>query len=147
MDQMDLINSTFWTDSTTVLKYIANEQLRFKTFVANRIAVVRESTKLEQWKYVNTSINPTDCASRGLMPTKFMKNLSWSHRPAFLKEPEFQWPGRFDDTMVNEDNDNEVRHTATVNLTDASEDVQAVNKLLNHYSSWYRVKRAVAWIL
>ena len=145
--QMDLINSTFWTDSTTVLKYIENEKLRFKTFVANRIAVIRESTKLEQWKYVNTSINPADCASRGLMPTKFMKNLSWFHGPAFLKEPEFQWPGRLDDTRVNEDDDNEVRHTATVHLTDASEDVHAVNKLLNHYSSWYRVKRAVAWFL
>ena len=31
--------SYFWTDSTSVLKYIKNENKRFKTFVANRLAV------------------------------------------------------------------------------------------------------------
>lgn len=90
--QMNLLDSIFWTDSTTVLKYIENETLRFKTFVANRIATIRETTTPQQWRYVSTSVNPADCASRGLMPTKFMRNQSWFHGPAFLKGPECQWP-------------------------------------------------------
>ncbi|KAJ8333724.1 hypothetical protein SKAU_G00410430 [Synaphobranchus kaupii] len=143
--QMDLLNSAFWTDSTTVLKYIENETLRFKTFVANRIATIREATRPQQWKYVNTSVNPSDCASRGLTPTKFMKSLSWFHGPAFLQEPECRWPDRPDELKIERDN-SEVRHLATVHLTHAAEDTDAVSKLINHYSSWYRLKRAVAWV-
>ena len=35
------INSeTFWTDSTTVLKYLRNETRPFQVFVANRVQVI-----------------------------------------------------------------------------------------------------------
>ena len=37
--QIPLEQSTFWTDSTTVLRYIDRETARFKTFVANRIGL------------------------------------------------------------------------------------------------------------
>ena len=33
--------SVFWTDSMTVLRYIANTSTRFQTFVANRISLIR----------------------------------------------------------------------------------------------------------
>lgn len=144
--QMNLLESTFWTDSTTVLKYIENENLRFKTFVANRIAVIRELTNPQQWRYVGTAINPADCASRGLAPSKLMKSLSWFHGPAFLKTPERQWPERPDKERIDKD-DSEVRHATMVHLTNAAENVHTLNKLINHYSSWHRVKRAVAWMI
>lgn len=35
--QMPLMDSVFWTDSTSVLKYVKNETSRFQTFVANRV--------------------------------------------------------------------------------------------------------------
>ncbi|KAK7880408.1 hypothetical protein WMY93_032954 [Mugilogobius chulae] len=37
-----LQESVFWTDSTSVLKYVNNEDRRFHTFVANRIATIRD---------------------------------------------------------------------------------------------------------
>lgn len=92
--QLELQESVFWTDSTTVLKYIESNTLCFKTFVANRIAIIRESTKPQQWKYINTSANSADCASRGLAAAKLMKNLTWIHGPPVLQEPECLWPGR-----------------------------------------------------
>ncbi len=46
--EMELLDFVFWTDSTNVLRYIDIEKLSFKTFVANRIAIIRESTKLQQ---------------------------------------------------------------------------------------------------
>jgi len=58
--EVPLMESVFWTDSTTVLKYIVNDALRFKTFVANRVSFIREATTSSQWKYVNTSQNPAD---------------------------------------------------------------------------------------
>lgn len=35
---------TFWTDSMTVLRYSANESKRFHTYVANRVAIIREDS-------------------------------------------------------------------------------------------------------
>ncbi|XP_057184323.1 uncharacterized protein LOC130550835 [Triplophysa rosa] len=144
--EVKLLESTFWTDSTTVLRYIENEKLRFKTFVANRIAIIRESTKPQQWRYVNTSKNPADCASRGLTCERFMKNISWIHGPSFLKEPENMWPEKILVKSIQAD-DEEVKQSASVNLVCTSEGMDTVIRLINHYSDWYRLKRAVAWIL
>ena len=69
--EVPLMESVFWTDSTTVLKYIKDDALRFKTFVANLVFFIREATTLSQWKYVNTSQNPADQASRGLNIKRF----------------------------------------------------------------------------
>ncbi|XP_039608848.1 uncharacterized protein LOC120528780, partial [Polypterus senegalus] len=63
--QMPLRESTFWTDSTTVLKYISNESTRFKTFVANRISVIRDHSQPSQWRYVTSVLNPADQALEG----------------------------------------------------------------------------------
>ena len=53
-----------------VLKYIANEKLRFVMFVANRVAVIRLESSPEQWRQVRSEINPADYASRGIQPSE-----------------------------------------------------------------------------
>ena len=82
--QMELHQSAFWTDSTTVLKYIENNTSRFKTFVANRVSNIWVSTKPAQWRFINTSTNPAACASRGLTAAKLMSDLDWIQGPTFL---------------------------------------------------------------
>ena len=49
---------TFYTDSKVVLGYIQNESCRFYTYVANRIQIIRQASSPEQWKNINTSVNP-----------------------------------------------------------------------------------------
>lgn len=39
--ELELSQSVFWTDSTSVLKYIGNEDKRFHMFVANRVSAIR----------------------------------------------------------------------------------------------------------
>lgn len=58
--------------------------------------------------YVNTSVNPANCASTGITPNKFMKNLSWFHSPVFLKGLDYRWPDRPDEFRI-EGEDSEVR--------------------------------------
>ena len=41
-------DSIFWTDSTCVIRYIENEENRFTTFVANRVAAIREQSLPKQ---------------------------------------------------------------------------------------------------
>lgn len=142
--EIDLQDSAFWTDSTAVLKYIANEALRLKTFVANRIAAIKENTNVEQWNHVDTSENPADCASRGLTVEKFLANHSWTQGPSFLKDASRKKTEGHKCMNFSED-DQEVRKTMLV-LSTVTED-SAVGRLISHYSSWLRLKRAIAWIL
>ncbi|KAJ8349111.1 hypothetical protein SKAU_G00277000 [Synaphobranchus kaupii] len=58
--QMKLESSTYWTDSTSVLKYINNQTTRFHTYVANRIAVIHNLSQRHQWRHVRTKENPAD---------------------------------------------------------------------------------------
>ena len=86
------IDSWFWTDSTTVLRYIRNEKTRFHTFVANRLAVIREGTSPKQWRYVNGSLNPADIASRGARGIDLIKNKGWFSGPNFLGKKNMNGP-------------------------------------------------------
>lgn len=54
-------DSVFWTDSTSVLKYLNNEDRRFHTFVANRISTIREASEPSQWRHVGSKDNPAEC--------------------------------------------------------------------------------------
>ena len=51
----DEIEEHFWCDSKVVLGYIANDARRFHVFVANRVQLIRDSTRVSQWHYVQTA--------------------------------------------------------------------------------------------
>ena len=81
-----------WTDSMTVLYMINNSSKRFPTFVANRLAKINELSEPSQWRYVNSSLNPADDASRGIETSKLKQNSLWINGPDFLKYSEDKWP-------------------------------------------------------
>ena len=68
----DVDSVTFWTDSTTVLRYIRNKTSRYHTYVANRVGYVFENSDEKQWKYVKSSLNPADDAARGITVAKYL---------------------------------------------------------------------------
>ena len=80
--------SLFWTDSMCVISYIRNNDKRFHTFVANRIAIIQDATSPSQWRYVNSEGNPADDASRGLTLDSIIFKNRWINGPDFLWEPE-----------------------------------------------------------
>jgi hypothetical protein len=84
--------TTFWTDSTSVVRYVENEHKRFHVFVANRIAVIRERSVPTQWRHVNDKLNPADYASRGLSINAFLKTSQWINGPEFLWNSNAEWP-------------------------------------------------------
>lgn len=63
-----------------------------------------------------------------------------------MKDPEHIFPVRSDQLSIGKD-DLEVRKTVTVNPTCATEAEGPIDKLISHYPKWYKLKRAVAWIL
>ncbi|XP_063970833.1 uncharacterized protein LOC135157819 [Lytechinus pictus] len=81
----------FWTDSMSVLGYVTNQTARFKTFVANRVAVIRDRSEPRQWRYVESSMNPADSCSRGVEVSKFLQWKACKDGPEFLKNPDNEW--------------------------------------------------------
>ena len=76
--------SIFWTDSMSVLRYVKNENKRFHTFVANRIAMIRESSSPDQWYHLEGITNPGDHISRGLSAKGLLSCDKWLMGPEFL---------------------------------------------------------------
>ncbi|XP_064647101.1 uncharacterized protein LOC135499959 [Lineus longissimus] len=137
--------STFWTDSTTVLHYIRNTTKRFQTFVANRIAVIHDGTTPGQWKYVPTKQNPADYASRGMSAKAILNDTKWSQGPDFLNASKDMWPELPIDSSDDQlENDSEVKKDVATCAAQLKED-NPTERLLTHYSDWYRVRKAIAW--
>lgn len=146
--QLNLEESIFWTDSQSVLKYIYNQNKRFHTFVANRLSVIHDLSKEDQWKYVDSKQNPADDASRGLNIESLLKSKRWLQGPEFLKNEESQGPQNPDEASQNyiSLDDPEVKKDAIVNIMII--DVEnPVRKLIEYYSDWISLKKTVAWIL
>ena len=53
-------------NSTSVLRYIEDEDKSFQTFVSNRLTVIHDGSAPDQRRYVYSNRNSSDAASRGL---------------------------------------------------------------------------------
>ena len=140
------VNKTFfWTDSTAVLQYIRNTNKRFKTYVANRLSVIHEGSEVAQWRHVGTKQNPADFASRGLMPTDSNKIKIWHTGPDFLWMSNQHWPDQPASIPPLED-DEEVKREPSTFFTSERDDNTGISDLIERFSSWYSLQKAVAWL-
>ena len=112
--QLPLTDSTFWTDSTSVLKYIHNQTKRFHTFVSNRVAVIQDLSHTSQWRYISSKENPADSASGGLHVESFLRSR-WLKGPEYLSRERRTWPKVTQGLGEISANDPEVRKAVTVN--------------------------------
>lgn len=101
-NEITIENIVFWTDSTTVLRYIRNDKTRFHTFVANRLSIIHDGSHVDQWRYVDSALNPADDATRGNQSER------WLRGPEFLYQEEGKWPCDHSVMSVN-DGDLEVK--------------------------------------
>ena len=67
-----------------VLEYIRNYLKLFKVFAANQVQGIRDHSDSSQWKYVKTSENSSDFASRKLKVKQQDKAKKWFEGPEFL---------------------------------------------------------------
>lgn len=145
-DELDLtVNKViYWTDSNSVLKCINNETKRFHTFESNRLTIIHHGSAPQEWRYVNRDKNPADDGSKGLKLDVLIKNNRWLTGPKFLWKGGEYWPKMIEVPCLK-DEDPEVRKENQVYVTAVSCDV--VEKLILYYSSWWKLKVAIAWLL
>ncbi|XP_037929057.1 uncharacterized protein LOC119663517 [Teleopsis dalmanni] len=131
----------FWTDSKTVLCWVNSRNRRFKSFVGHRIAEILTSTKEDQWRWMSTKMNPSDAATRAKEVPKINNGNTWLKGPTFLRQEQNSWPNAtfsfYTDTLEEE-------ITTPILLQ-----YQASETLIefNRFSSFFRLKRSVAWSL
>ena len=142
--ELDIINSYFWSDSKIVLSYIKNSSARFQVFVANRIALITDSSSADHWHHIQGELNPADLLTRGIQPRSVNMDF-WLNGPEFLRTYKTNWPKQNIDFNLSS-NDPEVKKDVCAACT-ATEDIHPIDVLSNYYSSWFELKRSVAWWL
>lgn len=130
----------YHTDSTTVLRYIA---------CCKPGSADSGHSSPSQWKYVDSMESPADDASRGLGGLALIAGQSWLQVPGFLWKPESEWSHQPLTVSQVPDDDPEVKMTtvASSNAVVIDQSSGATNKLINHFSDWHQLRRAVAVFL
>ena len=82
----------YWVDAVSVLHMINNMDKRFKVFVANRLALIHDYSKINEWRYCPSSLNVADVGSRPLLPSNIERLKQWIGGPEFLCDFENNWP-------------------------------------------------------
>ena len=139
--------STFWTDGTSVLRYIKNENKRFHTFVANRIAMVRDGSHPDQWRHMGGDLIPADDLSRGLSAEALLNSERWIKGPEFRWMPKEFWPPDPLSLGSVPDTDPEVKVNAKANVTSLAQPFCPLVEYFQRTSSWFRLKKSIAWFL
>ncbi|XP_063821243.1 uncharacterized protein LOC135071381 [Ostrinia nubilalis] len=138
---------TFWSDSMTVLRWLRSDARTFKPFVAHRVGEITEISDVSNWRYVPSSDNVADDATRP-STSKFDTSARWFTGPSFLLEPSCHWPCE-PSSEVPLSRDDEVKRSAT------SEIVGQINVqphelpspvVADHsrFSEWLRLVRSTA---
>ena len=144
---MAVHSSTFWTDGTCVLHYIENKDKRFQIFVANRVSAILDQSTAAQWRYVESTLNPADKASRGMTVDELLISECWKQGPPFLKKPEQFWPQRPENLGEISDNDPEVKKGVETFANKASVACDYIGNAMEKILSWSHLKKIIAWLL
>ena len=88
--QLPVEKKFLWTDNQCVLHWIMSKK-PLTTFVRNRFKEITE-TKAISFRYVNTSQNPADLASRGGSAQDLDICELWWRGPKWLQDSEKTWP-------------------------------------------------------
>ena len=144
-DELDLtVKVIYWTDSISVLNCINDERKRFHTFESNWLMFIHDGSTPQQWRYVNREENSADDGSKGIKLDVFIKNDRWLTGPKFLWEYKERWQVMIAIPILK-DGDPEVRKENQIYVASASRD--ATEELIVSYSSWWKLKVAVSWLL
>ena len=148
---MPIVESHFWSDSTVTLHYIRNTALRLQTFVANRVSFIHQNTAVDKWHHVRTDVNIADIISRGVFSVKDLPP-TWIKGPEFLSKDKSQWPMEVDIPLPPQPLELKtnviatgVQRPAPDSDSKPSSQVHPLDKLMNHFSSSYRLCLSIAW--
>ncbi|XP_055522717.1 uncharacterized protein LOC129716899 [Wyeomyia smithii] len=138
-------NTTFWSDSTTVLQWLRSPPNRWRTFVANRVSFIQTSTEGTNWRHVPGVENPADELSRGLQPTEILTQTRWWNGPVWLALPPSSWPHSVVPNQETIYVEEETRTVALISTTLVES--QFADHLFARYSSYTKLRHVMGYCL
>lgn len=138
------LKTYFWTDSETVLGYIANEAKAFHTFVCNRVQRIKDSSTTQQWHHVTSQANPADLVSRGCNLSQMSE--AWLHGPEFLTDPTFKTEDLPTNSYPLVSEDPEIRKVF-LHATYTEDEDKPFISYFNRFSQWSQVLTSVKNLL
>ena len=88
--QCPVTDRFLWTDSQCVLHWMKSNK-PLPTFIQNRLNEI-SSNKGIKLRYVSTSQNPADLATRGITTEELMNSNLWWQGPSWLTDDMTTWP-------------------------------------------------------
>ncbi|XP_043462858.1 uncharacterized protein LOC122498922 [Leptopilina heterotoma] len=89
---IELNHCTGWSDSQVVIRWLSSNQPVGNDLVDNYISHIQELLPDFKWRYVPTSENPADVATRGSDVENLSQHPLWSYGPPWLKKAKDAWP-------------------------------------------------------
>ena len=71
---------------------IQKESYGFNTFAGVRIGEIQDLTEKNDWYWIEGSLNIADIITRGCAPPVLGEGSQWQTGPAFLRNPDEEWP-------------------------------------------------------
>ena len=132
-------------DSEIVRAMINKDSYGFRTFAANRIGEIQDSTEKQNWYWVEGSLNIADVATRPLDTTAVNLGLNgeWQNGPDFLRQPVNEWPIRSETRVAALP---EIKRTFVGAVSKVSSSSIASRVDFSRFSSLNRLLRATSWI-
>ena len=139
---MKIDDITYYTDSKVVLGYIQNSSRRFYVYVANRVQLIRRLSSPQQWRYIDTSQNPADLATRRLSAPD-LTGSDWITGPSFLRSQTIVLPKEEEEIPLDV-HDPEVRKEVLAHTTNIGERRGLGTERFSRFSSLASLQRAIA---
>lgn len=90
--RIKLEKTMYIVDSEIVRAMINKDSYGFNTFVAVRVGEIQQSTKPDQWYWIDGEHNIADWVSRGKCPGDLGPNSAWQRGYEFMYTPIDSWP-------------------------------------------------------
>ena len=88
--RLNISERILWTDSQCVLHWLKTKK-PLSVFVDNRIKEIKQQQNMT-FRYITSSHNPADFATRGLTVLELEKSSLWWHGPSWLETNSLSWP-------------------------------------------------------
>ena len=108
--------------------------------------MIHDGSSPTQWRYVDTSSNAADDASRGLSADSLINSDRWLHGPEFLRKEEHDWPKSVFMEDLSED-DVEVKKIVQTHSVQINSSNGMTKHVFSKFSDWTVLKKSVAWLL
>jgi hypothetical protein len=132
-----------FSDSTIALSWIHSSPHRWSIFVANRVAKIHENLDCKHFYHISGIENPSDCLSRGLMPSQILRHELWWNAPNWVSTEPDSWPIKpFISTALTD-----IPEFNSKTLTVLVTEPPILYPLILRISSWNRLLRAVIYVL